>query len=412
MAPTAVETSSGSKPAAPPLMARQAIVDGRRRRVGYELLFRGGLDNIARIDDGDQATSRVLVGSMSGMSLDQLTDGAPAFINFTRNLLLGLDATLLPKEAIVEVLEDVRVDQALIESLKRFRQHGVRLALDDFLLADHNKALLPLANYIKIDVLNTPAEEVDAMLAAMRGKGSTLIAEKVEDYDMFERCKAQGFELFQGFFLHRPEMVSGVVDRPGTAAVLRLLNALSDPDADLRELEAIIASDPALGYKLLRIASSAGVAARPVNSLQQALQLLGLKALKSWGIVLVMAGLEDKPRELLRGLLVRARTCQQLAWLTGERHADTWFTIGLFSGLDALMDVPMKSLVGALKLDEPVRIALLQHQGSAGEALAAVIAHEQGHWASDGAGIAAQHLAQAYTDGLAWADETLRRVYG
>jgi EAL and modified HD-GYP domain-containing signal transduction protein len=394
-------------------MARQAIVDKQRRRVGYELLFRGGLDNIAHVDDGDSATSRVLVGSMTGVSLEKLTDGAPAFINFTRNLLVGLDAELLPLSTVIEVLEDVRIDDELLACLERFRERGLRLALDDFLLNSKSERVVPLANYVKIDVLNTPASEVAGMVQRLSGKGCQLVAEKVEDYDMFERCREQGFDFFQGFFLHRPEMVKGVVNRPGTTAVLRLLNALNDPEVEFQSLENIIASDPSLGYKLLRIVSSAGVAGRTINSLRQALQLLGLKALKSWGIVLVMAGLEDKPRELLRGLLVRARTCQQLAWMTGESDADAWFTVGLFSGLDALLDASLEDLVQSLRLEPHLREALLFGRGPAGEALTRVIAHEHGEWA-DGqeSRISAEHLSQAYADALAWADKTLAQVYG
>ena len=93
-----------------------------------------------------------------------------------------------------------------------------------------------------------------------------------------------------------------------------------------------------------------------------------------------MAGLENKPLELMMTALVRAKMCEELALTLKESDADEFFTVGLFSVLDALMDKPMEEVLTLVELSPRLRSALLEHSGKMGHVLDDVLAYERGDW--------------------------------
>src|SRR5690606_38576097 len=149
-----------------------------------------------------------------------------------------------------------------------------------------------------------------------------------------------GFDLFQGYFLARPKIIKGCKITENKQAVLQLLSVLHDPEVSLDRVEKLVARDPMLSYKLLRLVNSAAFALpRTIESLRQAITLLGLDIIKNWVNLLAMANLGDKPIELSIAALTRARMCEIIAAkMTGRPRQDTFFTVGLLSTLDAFMD--------------------------------------------------------------------------
>ena len=138
-------------------IARQAILDVKRQVCGYELLYRARGTDHSCTTSGDLAASRVLTDAMLAIGLDTLTDGVPAFLNFTRPLLLADAATLLPPAAVViELREDIEVDAEVIDACRDLQARGYSIALDDFVAGSDAEALLPYATFVKLDVLDTP----------------------------------------------------------------------------------------------------------------------------------------------------------------------------------------------------------------------------------------------------------------
>jgi EAL and modified HD-GYP domain-containing signal transduction protein len=139
--------------------------------------------------------------------------------------------------------------------------------------------------------------------------------------------------------------------------------------------------------------------------------LLGIKAIKQWATLITLAGIDDKPLELMVISLQRARFCQLLAQERGANNADAYFTAGLFSTLEAMLDKPFAELLAQLSLSEELDRALLNRDGAMGEVLNAVIAFEEANWSNVALpGIGAPQLQKHYLDAVAWSRDAAAQL--
>jgi len=164
-------------------------------------------------------------------------------------------------------------------------------------------------------------------------------------------------------------------------STLRLIFRLREEDLSAKELEALIQQDIAVSHSLLRYVNSALLSLRvPVRSIADAVQRVDRNQIRTWASLLLLSAFEEKPRELIVTALVRAKMSEQLATSMGEKNPDSYFTAGLFSVLDALLDLPMNEAIGMLPLSESIRRAILYHEGTMGAVLKCVLAYETGKW--------------------------------
>ena len=354
------------------LLARQPIFDRSTTVVAYELLFREVNPERADVVDGDFATSAVLENAFMNLSIDDVIGDHKAFINFTPRLL-EMEIPIEPARCVIEVLEDVEVTDALLESLKRAKQKGHLVALDDFEYNETLQPLVDLADIIKLDVLAlTDTELVDAV-GRLSAYGVTLLAEKIETNEMLRHCLDLGFEMFQGNFLSKPEPITGRKLAANKIVVLELLTKLQEPSSNFKDLELLISQDPALGLKTLRLVNSAYYGPRhQIESLSHAIAYLGMDALRSLASLLVVSGLSDKPDALRDFALERAKFCELLGRKVKEAEASVFYSVGLLSTMDAYFDQPLEEILGNMSLRPDVKAALLDREGELGAVLALV----------------------------------------
>ena len=351
------------------LLARQPIFDRNTKVVAYELLFREVNPERADVVDGDFATSAVLENAFMNLSIDDVIGDHKAFINFTPRLL-EMEIPIEPARCVIEVLEDVEVTDALLESLKRAKQKGHLVALDDFEYNETLQPLVDLADIIKLDVLAlTDTELVDAV-ERLSAHGVTLLAEKIETNEMLRHCLDLGFEMFQGNFLSKPEPITGRKLAANKIVVLELLTKLQEPSSNFKDLELLISQDPALGLKTLRLVNSAYYGPRhQIESLSHAIAYLGMDALRSLASLLVVSGLSDKPDALRDFALERAKFCELLGRKVKEAEASVFYSVGLLSTMDAYFDQPLEEILGNMSLRPDVKAALLVREGELGAVL-------------------------------------------
>ncbi|MEI9975476.1 MAG: EAL domain-containing protein [Ignavibacteriota bacterium] len=208
-------------------LARQPIYDAARKIHGYELLFRRGDASEADVLDGTVATAQVMLNATIDIGVDKIAGRELVFINCTRTILMA-EPIIPPDRCVLEVLEQVEIDDDLLKRIDVLRRRGYRIALDDFTLDGKLTAALPVADYIKLDVLALTADELERHVCVRR-PGQRLVAEKIDCEAMMERCIALGFDLFQGYFLRRPETVKGAHLPTSKLAALRLIGACQDP---------------------------------------------------------------------------------------------------------------------------------------------------------------------------------------
>lgn len=397
----------------PSMVARQAILDRDKKLFGYELLFRAKLTDVdANITDGDAATARVIVQALVDIGMERLVGNGMALINMTRRLLVEHD--LLPisgKRLGLEILECEAIDEQLLDCVRELSRRGFLIVLDDFVLGEETPeliALLEMTDLIKLEVPNRSDQELGATIARLRRYRAQLLAEKVETHDEFTRCLALGFDLFQGYFFCRPEVIGeGNISETGLS-VMRLLGALENPENGPKELEAIITSDAVLSYRLLRLVNSAyfGLSSS-VSSLRQAIIYLGVGNIRNWVRILALARIENRPAELLKVALVRARMCEQLT--TGGKpnpRGELAFMTGLFSMLDAILNAPMDELISNLSLPDEVTRAIREGDGPFGQLLEQVQACERAQWELlEDWDVSPVLLAYTYLGAVEWADQ-------
>ncbi len=361
------------------LIARQPIVDSVLNLVGYELLYRRTPCQKNQAVTGTMATAQVLSTSLSETDLNELVGEATAFINMTREAILNIDLLSLPSQRVVfEILEDIKADAILLQKLQLLTDKGYRFALDDFCLMGLHQDIIALADVVKLDVMALSRAELVEHVHILRQSGVRLIAEKVESWEMFEFCKALGFDLYQGYFFAKPQLVSGRSISHSRATTFRLVSRLNDPEVGFDELEQLVSQDPALSYKLFRYANSALVASnRTFNNLRQVLVLLGLNRLRALATMFAMCRMDAKPMALVQTLLLRAQLCRLLAETRQLADSEDYFTVGMFSLIDAFMDKPIAEALGSMPLPPSHIGAILEHSGPMGQVLSCAIEIEQ-----------------------------------
>jgi EAL and modified HD-GYP domain-containing signal transduction protein len=390
------------------LVARQPIFDRDRKVQAYELLYRSEATGPANVSDGDKATACVVTASFLDIGLERMSEGRRAFINLTQDLLVSRAALALPPEKVVlEILEDVVVDDALVGAVEEFVANGYRVALDDFVYDDSWRPLLALAHIVKLDVMALSMDQVREHLELLAPYELELLAEKVETEEQYCALREMGFSYFQGFFFAKPNVLIGSRLPGNRTTVMKLLAQLQDPEADMDEVGNLVAQDPSLSYRLLRFINSAAVGLPTrITSIHRAVLYIGIAAVKRWVSLMVLASVDDKPTELTRMTLVRARMTEKLCALAANCDRDVGFTVGLFSTLDAFMDRPLPELLDELPLSTEVFTALLEGAGGEGEALQCVLAYEKGSWDRaefHSMGVPLGSLAEIYDEAVEWA---------
>jgi len=394
-------------------IARQPIYDRDLQVFAYELLYRAGASNHSGADtdtnfDGDRATAALLGSAFGDLGIERLVGDKRAFINFTRNLLLGGQIRELPPEVIVvEVLEDIKPEPDVVNALRELAMQGYVIALDDFEFREELMPLVKLADIIKVDIAPMDQETLRYNAQRLSEWPVKLLAEKVETPEEYELCKSLGFDYFQGYFFCRPRVVSGRRPTANSQALMQLMSRLMDPEVTFQELAELAAQDPSLSYRLLKLVNSAHFnLSHRVESLQQAMRYLGLKQLRTWISFMLFAGLQDKPDELLAVSLTRARMCELMAGDLGRDDPNTYWTMGLLSTLDAFLDLEMSVILKQLPLSETLNAALLNGEGAKGAVLRCVIGHERADWTvPEGVTLTDAQIQKAYQEALSWAQE-------
>ncbi len=395
-------------------LGRQPIFDEAQRVIGYELLYRASdIDRTSAGADGDTATSQVLLNSFWELGLQRVVGEQLAFVNLTRKFIL--EPGLVPppsRQLVLEILEDIEVDDEILEAVARLKREGYVIALDDFIYHPKLQPLVRMADIIKIDVLALSHREIDEHLFTLRKFPLKLLAEKVETPEEFDWCRSRGFDYYQGYFLCRPRLISGRRMPSSRINTLRIMARLQDADLDLRQLEEIISQDVRMSYRLLRYINSAAYATvDEIDSIHRAITYLGEKEIRKWASLLLLAGIDDKPDELVTTSLIRARMCELLAEGESGLSGGTAMLVGMFSTIDAMLDRPMDELLADIPIAHEVREALLDRQGAYAAILERTLAYEKGAWEDiDFDDESQTGLISVYLRALEWAETMMDEI--
>jgi c-di-GMP-related signal transduction protein len=397
-------------------VARQPILDIEQQVVAYELLFRDGQSNSFPDIDPNQATSNILTNNHLTLGLEQVTGNLPAYINFHADaLIFHFPSSLDPNNVVLEILEDVPITDELLLACKSLHEKGYKLALDDFDFDAKWEAFYPIVDIIKIDVLQFSILEISKLVRKISGLDITLLAEKVETLQQFEKLKMLGFTLFQGYFFAKPEMLKQRKITTSKQNILELISQANQIDLDIQRISEIFSIDPGLTYKLLRFINSPSYgSSQEITSLKHALVYIGQVELKKFIALLAMSDLNsDKNPEILRLSLARAKFCEQIARARFENeNPPKAFLTGILSLIDGILDHELEQVLDVLPIHEEIKSALKNETCDLGNYLLLVKNIEKGLWKegeviADIIGLDSEICFEAYSKSLSWADEML-----
>ncbi len=397
-------------------LGRQPILDVDEATFGYELLFRSAETNSYDPSvDGDRATAQVLIGSVVELGLERLVGDSLGFINLTDCFLENPDlvSCLPPERVVLEVLETVRPTPAVIEGIATLKKRGYTIALDDFVDAHDLQALVMLADIIKYDITHYDMATLARQVTIDRAGRRRVLAERVETPEEFQQLKAMGFDYFQGFHFARPLVVKGATIASNRISLLQLLALVNDPSASNEDLVEAVSRDVSLSVRALRFCNSPATGLRrEVTSIHQAISLLGRATLRNWITLLMMSHCDGKPDELTTMALVRARYCQLLCQSESCGDPSEYFTLGLLSLLNVLMDSTMESVLESICATTEFHAVLLHGEGRAGEMLRTVRFLETGHdlQARLGKLDITPAMLEAFQSALMWAEDIRRSL--
>lgn len=395
-------------------IARQPILNAGHSIIAYELLFRHSAQaTSARIQSDVDAGITVIANALCNMGTEWLLKGKQAFINMEVPMLMSSFSTLLPKEnVVIEILETVQVTDEILERLKALKQEGYRFALDDFHYHPDSESLLSLADFVKLDVLAHPPEELARLVKVVRRHPVKLVAEKVETLEQFKHCRDLGFDFFQGYYFAHPETLVERVINPVHGTVIQLLEKVRQ-GADVKELEALFKKDVALTFKLMRYINSAGFGLScEVQSIRHAVSILGMQPLYRWlTLLLATAGSNATSPAQARTAITRGRLCEVLGKTELPRgDQDNLFIVGVFSLLPAMLEMSMEQVLERLVIPEKIADALMDRSGLYGPFLSLAEAVESGDAASLedltlSLMLSPDQVSQAHLQALAWVEQ-------
>lgn len=357
-------------------MARRPVLDREQHLVAHELMFFSDDRTAAEPGDADeQPTSTTVIADVYEHGMARVIGDLIGILYVDPQTIMSKVFDFLPPDKLVlEIAEVHEVTPALLERLAELNGKGFHFALVDNGGAVDLSGLLPFVEGVRIDVTGKSEEELARLCAAYAPLGKRLLAEKVDTHEQFQACYRLGFDYFQGYYFTSPVYAEGRKLAPSHLSIMSLM-ALIVSDADNSVIEDRIKGNVSLGLNLLRLANTPAFSAHRIDSLRQALMVLGRNQLQRWLQVMLYADKGDHggiSMPLLDLATTRGRLMELLAQKLkpGNRGiADTSFTVGIMSLMDSLFGMPMEKILEQIPVVDEVSDALLHRQGYYGQLL-------------------------------------------
>jgi len=377
-----VATSCTRETCAKPIfIARQPIFDREQNIWGYEVFFRASLKaQKAEISDPDLATATVIVDGFPLASAG-VNPSQRLAINFTRNMVINQLYASLPGERCIADLPSKHDDPEFLHACGMLKQRGFLLATE----VPAKTGIVKLADIIRVDVSRFEMKSLINSAQQLKSLDCLILAQRVESEATYSLLQELRFDLFQGYYFSKPQLLPGAAPNLSRLAKLRILRELYDDDFSHAEVSRIISSDVGLSYRLIRFINSPYFGfSKKITSISHAVSLLGQLPLRQWLMAVTLSQVTDDShgREIYFSSIKRARFLEQLAEKSTKRKLDgqSLFMLGLFSRLDQLLSQPMEELVGQLNLDEDISKALCGEKNLYGLMLALAEDIEHARW--------------------------------
>lgn len=396
-------------------IARQPIFNKQLDIFGYELLFRSDSKANEFGNTSSVSATATVLGGLFEQGIDKIVGNAKAFVNFDYEFLMSETIELIdPDTLVIESLETVVADDAIIERLKYLRGKGYKIALDDFDKSFADYPIVPIADIIKYDIIVTPLDTIQADVKRALSEKKILLAEKIETAEEYELALSMGFQLFQGYFFSKPQIVGNSITRNSSQVTYaRILNELKKEEPSYNVITDVINSDVNLAYYVMRVLYHKNLG-NNFDSIKNAMVRIGLRELERWVTILMLRDAStNKPLELMRLSLVRSKFSEFVAANSSfKNRKDEVSMMCLFSLLDVLLDMPIADALEEVPISSDVYNALVYGTGSLKPVCGLLSAYEKGEWDvvfhyADIIQMNPERLYKGYVEAIEWARDIL-----
>jgi EAL and modified HD-GYP domain-containing signal transduction protein len=412
-------------------IARQPILDIKRKVIGYELFSRANeSQNVSVIENTSKTDTELLFNLVSVFDIEKLLRGNFAFLNCSlddsdlegfslissKNIILEIqkpkfiydendDAQEQNKKCLLQIND-------VANKMIALKAKGFLMAAPEFVIEDEYSSWLSVVSYVKVDTVNHSLKEISEIVLKAKKARKVIVAEKVETIEQFENFKKLGFDFFQGYFFCKPQIMSAKISNPATLTLINLINLILK-DAEMKELHNVLKTDPSLSFRLLKYMNSCGLSnGTKVESFQQALMILGYKPLFKWLTILFTTITKSETDALSKNALTRARFLELLAKSLNDKSKldpEQCFVTGLFSLLDAMLEVPMETALSSINLPDNITNAILNKSGNYWDALSLICAIEQNEWIdvfsiSYALNLKSENINEMYIEAIDWSN--------
>jgi EAL and modified HD-GYP domain-containing signal transduction protein len=370
-------------------LGRQPILDRNQNLVAFELLFRQE-ETEESVSIKNDLSASVIINAYCQLGIQNVLGKQRGFINANPELVMSDIINLLPsKHVVLEIKETATVTAEFMQRCNELKQKGYQFALDNIVEMNSKvEQLLPVVSVVKVDVLVLEQNALAKLVTELNRWPVLLLALKVENREQEKRCMQLGFQMFQGYYFAKPEVLSVKRADPGKLSLLKLLTLVMG-DSDIEELEREFKHQPGLSYNLMRMVNSvASGLPQKINSIKHAIMILGRKQLQRW-IQLLLYTANQSDDSMSNALMQTAATRGKLMELiaTAERphdknHQERAFMVGILSLLDVLLGIEMQQIVDKLGIPDDMSQALLVREGRLGQELKLAEANEKGEVAA------------------------------
>ncbi|MFT7307004.1 MAG: EAL and modified HD-GYP domain-containing signal transduction protein [Candidatus Azotimanducaceae bacterium] len=393
-------------------MVRQPIFDASLKVFAYKLVY----------FDEQSTSSAFLVDSTVATEfiLDEYTSiheagenkRLPAWVTLPTSTATELNTNARPDELVVELDARTATQPAFAKAVEHLVSKGYQVSLEYFDFQPETLPILKLMSVIRFDVNRLEQPKYKKNIGKLLGHKRILcLAENIDTVELLEKCSEMGFDMFQGSFLSQPTSIAGEGSRridANQSSALQLVSALQKPGTTPEEIENIIQADPSLMYRLLRIVNSAAYSlVREITSIADTVVVLGHDQVRQLAMIVAMSNQSDKPSEMFRSLLVKARMCELLAKQTDSKNKGAYFLASVMSGLHLLLDTSMTSLLEQVPVTDDIRAAVLEGQGPIGDLLNQTGYYVEGYWDRISPDLDMANYDDVYSESLHWVNDVM-----
>lgn len=396
------------------MVSRQPIFNKKKDVFAYELLFKSDLPgSIKKMKDRRAArddSSLAAIDSLLVNGLKRLSIGKRAVIHLNHQTLLSEFPLMFPSNLLgIEIQEDVDPENKVTEVVKKMKKAGYLFLLTENVYNEGDINLVKMADIVGIDFRSQGIQKRASVFDG-NPMHHRFLARGIGTASDFELAAEAGYHYFQGDFLSKDDMISCRNIPSYKLNLMRILKEINKPSVHFDKIEKILQKDVSITYKLLRFVNSAFFGLKTtVQSIKHALALLGETEVRKYLSLIVLSGIgTDKPLELIRITIIRAKFCEYIASeLDFESDLSNFFLMGMFSMVNAFLDRPMDEILEDLPLASPVKEALLGKPNHFRDVLELVKDYEKGNWVhlnqmTRHLKIKEKKIAALYLDAVEW----------